>query len=102
LIARINVCTSIQLHVYTPVRGSETTIEFKERYKKGNRVLEEIRLGSINIKKSPENKLPKGDLRGLTTKAFRVISSPIKLNPFLAFFYLSLKRPYLARQNFFK
>jgi len=48
------------------------------------------------------NKLPKGDLRGLTTKVFRVISLSIRDNPFLGFFYLSLRKLYFVKYNSFK
>jgi len=81
-----------------------TTKNFKERYRKGIGVLEEIRSGSINKKGLLKNELAKGDLRGLTTKVFRVVSLSIKHKFFLAAAssYLSLQRPCLARHNSFK
>jgi len=54
-------------------------------------VLEESKLGNINKKGSPKNKLPKGDLRGVITKLLRVVSliggEPVLLLP-------SLDKPY--------
>ena len=52
----------------------KTTKQFKERYKKGIGVLEEIRLGSINKKGLLKKGSSKGDIRGVTTELLRVIS----------------------------
>jgi len=53
-------------------------IEFKERYKKGIGVLEEIRLGSINKEESLKNKSPKGDLRRVVAELLGSISFSVK------------------------
>ena len=53
-----------------------TTRKFKERYRKGIGVSEEIRLGSINKEGSLKKELSKGDVGGTTTKLLRVISFP--------------------------
>jgi hypothetical protein len=64
----------------------------KERYRKGIGVLEEKGLGSINKEGLLKNKSPKGDLRGLTTKVFRVVSLSIKRESILLL--LSSYKPY--------
>jgi len=87
----------------------ETIRKFKERYKKGIGVSEEIRLGSINKKELLKNKLPKGDLRRAVAKLLRFISFPTRresvfllpsfYKPYSISFY-SLKRTFL--QTFLK
>jgi len=77
----------------------ETTRKFKERYRKGIEVLEEIRLGSIN-KKRLKKELLKGDLGGTATKLFRVIS-PLNKGG-LALLLPSSYRPYSISFHFLK
>ena len=48
----------------------------KKYYKKGIGVLEEIRLGSINKEELLKKELSKGDVGGLATIVFKVISFP--------------------------
>ena len=52
------------------------TREFKKRYKKGIGVLEEIRLGSINKEGLLKKELSKGDIGGIATLVFGVVSFP--------------------------
>jgi len=54
-------------------------------------VLEESRLGNINKKGSPKNKLPKGDPRGAIAELLRVISL---VGEELVLLLPSLNRPY--------
>jgi len=68
------------------------TREFKEYYKKGIGVSEEIRLGSINKEELLKNKLPKGDLRRAVTKVLRSISFSIRRKSVLLL--LSFYKPY--------
>jgi len=56
----------------------KTIKQLRERYRKGIRVLEENRLGSINKKESLKNELPKGDLRGAPADVFRVVFLSIR------------------------
>ena len=79
---------------------SYTTREFKERYKKGIKVLEEIRLGNSNRERLLKNKLSKGDLEGTATKVFRVISLLAEKGP--ALLLLSSYRPYSTSFYFLK
>jgi len=81
-----------------------TTRKFKECYKKGIGVSEEIRLGSINKKGSLKNKLPKGDLRRVVTELLRPISFSIRKESILllpssyksySISFYSLKRTFL-------
>ena len=51
-----------------------TTRKSKKRYKKGIGVLEEIRLGSINKEGLLKKELFKGDIGGIATLVFRVVS----------------------------
>ena len=54
----------------------KTTKQFKERYKKGIGVLEEIKLGSINKEGLLKKELSKRDIGGAPAKLLRVISFP--------------------------
>ena len=54
-----------------------TTRQLKECYRKGIRVSEENRLGSINKEELLKNKLSKGNLRGAPAEVFGVISLTI-------------------------
>jgi len=66
--------------------------EFKERYRKGIGVLEEIRLGSINKEKLLKNKLLKGDLKRVVAELLKSISFLVRRESVLLL--LSSYKPY--------
>jgi len=70
----------------------ETTRKFKERYRKGIGVLEEIRSGSINKEGLLKNKSLKGDLKRVVAKLLRSVSFSIRRES--VFLLLSFYKPY--------